>query len=162
VKPGNIMLTKSGPKLLDFGLARLRQDLGGAGPDESQLTKAKPLTQEGALLATFQYMAPEQLEGKDVDERTDIWALGLVVYEMVTGQKPFSGKSQASLMVPILKEEPPPLTQLQPMTPPALDRLVSRCLAKDPDDRWQSAQDIAYQPHSLADGASRRLRASAR
>ena len=122
-------------------------------------THVKPLTGEGRLIGTLQYMAPEQLEGKEVDERTDIWALGLVLYEMMAGQRTFSGKSQASLIGAILKEEPPPLTKLQPMTPPALDRLVRKCLDKDPETRWQSAHDLADElkwvagAGTLSDGA---------
>ncbi len=105
VKPGNVMLTKSGPKLLDFGLARVEKSRFRFASGSMLPTQAKPLTQEGAILGTFQYMAPEQLEGNEADERTDIWALGLVIYEMVTGQKAFSGKSQASLIGAILKED---------------------------------------------------------
>ncbi len=152
LKPGNMMLTKSGVKLLDFGLARLRQGFGGAGRDESAPTEAKPLTEEGTILGTLQYMAPEQLEGKEADERADIWALGVVLYEMTTGQKAFSGKSQASLIGAILKEEPLPLTRLQPMTPKALDRTVRTCLAKDPEDRWQCAHDLAQQLRWIVEG----------
>ncbi len=152
LKPGNMMLTKSGVKLLDFGLARLRQGFGGASGDESALTEAKPLTVEGTILGTLQYMAPEQLEGKEADERTDIWALGLVLYEMTTGQKAFSGKSQASLITAILSSEPVSIASSQPMVPSALDRLVRTCLAKDADDRWQSARDLAHQLRWIAEG----------
>ena len=100
------------------------------------------LTAEGAILGTFQYMAPEQIEGRDADARSDIFAFGAVLYEMVTGSRAFSGKTHASLISSILKDEPRPVTELQPLTPPLLDHIVSRCLAKDPDERWQDAGDL--------------------
>ena len=141
LKPGNIMLTKSGAKLLDFGLAKL--NVVGSGPDLSAVpTEQKSLTQPGAILGTFQYMAPEQLEGKEADARTDIFAFGAVLYEMLTGHRAFEGKSQASLIGAILKDEPPPISSVQTTTPPALDHVIQRCLAKDPDDRWQTASDV--------------------
>jgi eukaryotic-like serine/threonine-protein kinase len=141
LKPGNVMLTKSGVKLLDFGLAKAMES---AKPSASftGLPTEQALTQEGTILGTFQYMAPEQLEGKEADGRTDIFALGCVLYEMATGRKAFTGSSQASLMSAIMKEEPVPVSQIQPMAPPALDRVVKICLAKDPDERWQSAHDV--------------------
>jgi len=143
LKPGNIMLTKSGTKLLDFGLAKLKQEVAPANIQLSQLpTAGEPLTAQGTIVGTLQYMAPEQLEGKEVDARTDIFAFGTVVYEMATGKKAFEGKSQASLIAKILETDPPPMSSLQPMTPPALDRAVKTCLAKDPDDRFQSAHDL--------------------
>src|ERR1700694_889654 len=143
LKPGNIMLTKTGTKLLDFGLAKLKQEIAPANVQLSQLpTVNDPLTAHGTIVGTLQYMAPEQLEGKEVDARTDIFAFGAVVYEMATGKKCFEGKSQASLIAAILEREPPPMTSLQPMTPPALDRVVKKCLAKDPDDRWHAAKDL--------------------
>ncbi len=111
----------------------------------------KPLTEEGSILGTFQYMAPEQLEGREADERTDIFAFGAVLYEMLTGKKAFEGKSQASLIVAIMEREPKALSELQPMMPPALERLVKLCLAKDPDDRWQSALDMALQVKWIAE-----------
>jgi serine/threonine protein kinase len=125
VKPGNVMLTKSGAKLMDFGVARLRPRFGGESSDDSSATAARPLTEEGKFLGTLQYMAPEQLEGKSVDARTDIFALGSVVYEMVTGKRAFAGGSHASLIASILEKEP------EPVTPPVLDRVVRRSLAKD-------------------------------
>jgi len=144
LKPGNIMLTKAGAKLLDFGLAKFKVD---AVPVSSALTEmateSRKLTGEGTLLGTLQYMAPEQLEGKEADGRADIFALGAVLFEMVTGRAAFTGKSQASLIAAILASDPPPLATLQPMTPPALDRVVKQCLAKDPDERWQTARDLA-------------------
>ena len=143
LKPGNIMLTKTGAKLLDFGLAKLRPPgaPGAVGLTEAP-TVSSPLTGTGSILGTFQYMAPEQLEGREADARTDIFAFGAVVYEMVTGKRAFEGKSQASLISAIMSSEPPPMGQLQPVTPPALDRLVGVCLAKFPDDRWQTARDL--------------------
>src|SRR3984893_14144094 len=142
LKPGNIMLTKMGMKLLDFGLAKLRQDAAPVTPISELPTLNDPLTAQGTILGTLQYMAPEQLEGKEVDARTDIFAFGAVVYEMATGKKCFEGKSQASLIAKILETDPPPISSLQPMTPLALDRVVKRCLAKDRDERWQTARDL--------------------
>lgn len=142
LKPGNLMLTKSGAKLLDFGLAKAEQT-AFTGDMSKLATLSKPLTAEGTIVGTFQYMAPEQLEGKEADARTDIFAFGAVLYEMATGKKAFEGKSQASLISAIMTAEPTPITQLQPMTPPALDRLVRTCMAKDPEERWQSAHDVA-------------------
>ena len=155
LKPGNVMLTKSGPKLLDFGLAKLKQEVAPANVQLSQLPTANdPLTAQGTIVGTLQYMAPEQLEGKEVDARTDIFAFGFLVYEMATGKKAFEGKSQASLISAIMSFEPPPMSSLQPMTPPALDRVVKRCLAKDPDERWQSARDICEQLRWISDSGS--------
>jgi serine/threonine protein kinase len=155
LKPGNIMLTKSGSKLLDFGLAKLKQEVAPANVQLSQLPTAnEPLTAQGMLVGTLQYMAPEQLEGKQVDSRTDIFAFGTVIYEMATGQRAFQGKSQASVIAKILETDPPPISSLQPMTPPALDRVVKRCLAKEPDERWQSANDLANELKWIAEGGS--------
>ncbi|HXC33267.1 MAG TPA: protein kinase [Verrucomicrobiae bacterium] len=157
LKPGNIMLTKSGTKLLDFGLAKLAQDNNAPVAPESQLPTMKgAVTAQGTILGTLQYMAPEQVEGKtdQIDARTDIFAFGVVVYEMATGKKAFEGKSQASLMAKILETDPVPMATLAPMTPPALDRIVKRCLAKDPDDRWQSARDICQELRWISDGGS--------
>ena len=117
-------------------------------------TKSASLTGEGKILGTLQYMAPEQLEGKEADARTDIFAFGAVVYEMATGQRAFTGDSQASLIGAILKDEPPPMSTLQPVTPVALDYIVKTCLAKDPDDRWQSAGDVGRQVRGIIDGGS--------
>ena len=139
LKPGNIMLTKPGARLLDFGLAKSNASvLAGA----SMLPTAPNLTAQGTILGTFQYMAPEQIEGQEADARTDIFAFGVVLYEMVTGTRAFTGKTHASLISSILKDAPRPIIELQPLVPPLLDHIVSRCLAKDPDDRWQSASDL--------------------
>ena len=140
LKPGNVMLTRSGAKVLDFGLAKLRS---GGELDRNASTEAEPLTGAGAVLGTLQYMAPEQLEGKEVDARADLWALGAILYEMASGSRPFSGSSSASLMASILEREPRPLVDVLPIAPPSLDRVVRRCLAKHPDERWESARDLA-------------------
>jgi serine/threonine protein kinase len=144
-KPGNIMITKPGVKLTDFGLAKMRTSAREDQALSALPTEEKPLTEKGVILGTFQYMAPEQLEGKEADARTDIFAFGAVLYEMVTGKRAFEGKSQASLITAIMSAEPPAISSLQPMTPPALDHVVKTCLAKDPDRRWQSAGDVARQ-----------------
>jgi Tol biopolymer transport system component len=152
LKPGNIMLTKSGTKLLDFGLAKLRQETSAPNISLSKLPTADDaITAQGTILGTLQYMAPEQLEGKEADARTDIFALGAVVYEMATGRKAFEGKSQASVMAKILETDPPPMSSLQPMTPSALDRAVKTCLAKEPDSRWQTASDLCRELKWIAD-----------
>ena len=140
LKPANIMLTRSGAKLLDFGLAKLKQTLALTGL--SGLPTNDVLTTQGTILGTLQYMAPEQLEGNEADTRTDIFAFGAIVYEMITGKKAFEGKSQASLIAAILDRDPPALSTLQPMTPRILDRVLRKCLAKNPDDRWQAAADL--------------------
>jgi len=152
LKPGNVMLTKSGLKLLDFGLAKAMT----APTQQSSLTSLptqQGLTQEGTILGTFQYMAPEQLEGKDADARTDIFAFGAVLYEMATGRKAFAGSSQASLISSIMTADPPSISSVQPMSPPALDRVVRTCLSKDPEDRWQSARDVANELKWIAEGS---------
>ena len=155
LKPGNVMLTKSGVKLLDFGLAKAVAPAGPASALTSLPTMAGAnLTQEGTILGTFQYMAPEQLEGKEADVRTDIFAFGAVLYEMAAGKKAFSGASQASLIAAILEREPAPVSAIQPMTPPALDRVVKTCLAKDPEDRFQTAHDVKLQLQWIAEGGS--------
>ncbi|PYX76889.1 MAG: hypothetical protein DMG72_03640, partial [Acidobacteria bacterium] len=153
LKPGNIMLTKSGAKLLDFGLAKLKQEPTADALTEMTAEMGK-LTTEGTLLGTFQYMSPEQLEGKEADVRTDIFALGAVLYEMATGKPAFTGKTKASLIAFILSFEPAAITALQPMTPPALERVVKVCLAKDPDERWQTAQDVHLQLEWIRDAGS--------
>jgi serine/threonine protein kinase len=140
LKPGNIMLTKAGAKLLDFGLAKTgRSVVAGAGL--SMLPTTPPgLTVQGTILGTFQYMAPEQLEGHEADARTDIFAFGAVTYEMLTGKRAFAGKSQAMLIAAIMSSEPASTAVDQPLVPPALDRIVRKCLAKDPEARWQTAR----------------------
>src|SRR5713101_7951372 len=140
LKPGNIMLTATGAKLLDFGLARPAAvatslaTLTGTAP-----ARHSPVTHEGTIVGTLQYMSPEQVEGKEVDGRSDIFSLGAVLYEMVTGRRAFEGKSQLSVASAILEKEPAPISSVKPMTPPALDHAVKKCLAKPPDERWQSA-----------------------
>src|SRR2546425_9792523 len=142
LKPGNIMLTKCGAKLLDFGLAKPTQSAVLSGETLTASPPGRrPLTAEGAIGGTVQYMAPEQLEGNEADARTDIFSFGSVLYEMVTGKRAFEGKSHASVIAAILEHEPKPISAIQPMAPPALDRVVRTCLAKDPDERWQSARD---------------------
>lgn len=151
LKPSNVMLTKSGTKLLDFGLAKLKAS--PAASSLSQLPTANDaITAQGTILGTLQYMAPEQLEGKEADARTDIFAFGVVVYEMATGKKAFEGKSQASLIAKILETDPAPLSVLQPMTPPALDRVVKKCLAKEAEKRWQDASDLCDELNWIAEG----------
>ncbi|HTO76566.1 MAG TPA: protein kinase [Thermoanaerobaculia bacterium] len=163
LKPGNVMVSKSGVKLLDFGLAKVVAPVTPASGVTSLPTMqgSPDLTQGGTILGTFQYMAPEQLEGKDADPRTDIFALGAVLYEMATGRKAFAGKSQASLIGSILKDEPPAISAVQPMVPPALDRVVRTCLAKDPEDRWQSAHDIAAELKWISEGSQAGIAAPA-
>ena len=157
LKPGNVMITKSGVKLLDFGLAKAMTVPGaGSGASLTALPTqhGSNLTQEGTILGTFQYMAPEQLEGKEADARTDIFAFGAVLYEMATGRKAFSGSSQASLISSIMGGEPAPISTVSPMTPPAFDRVVRTCLAKDPEDRWQTAHDVGVQLKWIQEGGS--------
>ena len=150
IKPGNVMITKSGAKLLDFGLAKASViDVSVA-----DATQHKPLTQEGTILGTFQYMSPEQLEGTEADARSDIFALGAVLYEMATARRAFDGKTKTSLIAAIVKEHPRPIAELQPLTPPALQHVVDKCLAKDPDDRWQSVHDIAAELQWIAGAGS--------
>jgi eukaryotic-like serine/threonine-protein kinase len=154
LKPGNIMLTKSGSKLLDFGLAKLRQDAAPATPLSQLPTANDAITAQGTILGTLQYMAPEQLEAKEADARTDIFAFGVVVYEMATGKKAFAGKSQASVISAIMSSDPQPISSLQPMTPPALDRVVKKCLAKEPEKRWQAASDVCDELKWIAEQGS--------
>ena len=153
LKPGNVMLTKSGAKLMDFGLARA-SGLDAVSEMTSSPTVAGPLTAEGTILGTFQYMAPEQLEGQEADARADLWALGCVLYEMATGRRAFEGKSQASLIAAVMQTQPAPVSQVSSMSPPALDRLVQSCLAKDAADRIQSAHDVKLQLDWIAEGGS--------
>jgi len=144
LKPGNVMLTGSGVKLLDFGLAKVFSP-GTSQESLTGLPTQANLTKEGTILGTLQYMAPEQLEAKNADARTDIFAFGALLYEMATGRKAFAGSSQASLIGAILHTEPAPISDLQPLSPPGLERVVKRCLAKQPERRWQSARDIVLE-----------------
>lgn len=158
LKPGNVMITKAGAKLLDFGLAKVGER--GAIEGLSQIETinrevSEPLTQQGTIMGTFQYMAPEQLEGATADARTDIFALGAVLYEMATGKKAFEGKNRTSLIAAIVSSQPPPISAVQGMSPPALDHIIRKCLEKDPDDRWQSARDVAAELKWIAEGGSR-------
>jgi len=164
LKPGNIMLTKSGVKLLDFGLAKLTRDAAVTTNTVTTLPSAeRAITAEGSIIGTLQYMAPEQLEGAEADARTDIFSFGVVVYEMATGKKAFEGKSQASLIAKILEIDPPPISSLQPMTPPALDRVIRKCLAKEPDKRWQDPADFRTRLRACRRGRrSRGMAAEAR
>ncbi len=138
LKPGNIMLTRGGAKLLDFGLAKgLAKEADIGGPiSPSVSTEKKTLTEEGTIVGTFQYMAPEQLEGGGIDARTDIFALGAVLYEMVTARRAFPARSKASLIAAILATQPPSIRESQPSSPPALDRIIRTCLQKEPDERF--------------------------
>jgi len=160
LKPGNVFLVRGSsssapatPKLLDFGLAKLGPATS-MSPGLMTATATEPLTARGTILGTFQYMAPEQIEGGDADARTDIFAFGALLYEIVAGRKAFEGKSQASLLGAILKDDPPPLSQLQPLAPPAIDFLVRTCLAKDPDARFQTAHDVLLYLKWIAEGGS--------
>jgi Tol biopolymer transport system component len=143
LKPGNIMLTSTGAKLLDFGLAK-----PAALVDFDAMTAAKaesPITERGTIVGTFQYMSPEQVEGRELDGRSDIFSLGAVLYEMVTGQRAFEGKSRLSVASAILEKEPAPVTTLKPLAPVALDHAIRECLAKDPNERWQTARDLSHE-----------------
>jgi eukaryotic-like serine/threonine-protein kinase len=170
LKPANIMLTRSGAKLLDFGLAKTVSLLAprfeetaspippsvaeGEGATRIRLTEVRPLTTEGTIVGTFQYMAPEQLEGAEADARSDIFAFGAVLYEMITGKRAFDGRTKASLIASILDRDPTPISEIQPLSPPVLERIVKTCLAKDPDERWQSAHDLMRELEWIRDGIS--------
>src|SRR5215468_8473756 len=149
LKPGNIMITKTGAKLLDFGLAKSTVALAISG-DLSPTAGSSPVTEVGTVVGTFHYMSPEQVEGKELDGRSDIFSFGAVLYEMLTGQRAFTGKTQLSVASAILEREPTPITSIKPLTPRSLDIVVRRCLAKDPDDRWQSARDLALELRSVS------------
>ena len=151
LKPANVMLTRDSVKLLDFGLATLTERDEEAPIDA---TRSERLTEVGSIAGTVPYMAPEQIEGRDVDGRTDIFAFGVVLFEMLSGRRPFAGDSRASLMAAIVAAEPPALSSLQPRVPASLERLIRRCLAKDPDDRWQTARDMAAELRWIAEAGS--------
>jgi serine/threonine protein kinase/Tol biopolymer transport system component len=152
LKPANVMLTKTGTKLLDFGLAKPIALVPTGEVDAP--TVSKSLTEEGVIVGTFRYMAPEQLEGKDTDGRTDIFALGALLYEMGTARSAFNGASRATIIAAIMNSDPEPISQFQPLFPPALDRVVQTCLAKDPDERWQTAHDVRLQLEWIRDAGS--------
>jgi hypothetical protein len=165
LKLSNVMLTKTGAKLMDFGLAKAAPS--GAAP-ASSLTMTishpsadQPLTARGTIVGTFQYMSPEQTEGKEADARSDIFAMGALLYEMVTGQRAFTGKSQASIVAAILASEPAPISTVQPMTPPALAQVVKTCLAKDPEERFQTVHDLKLQLKWIAEASASQLAAPA-
>ncbi len=143
LKPANVMLTASGAKVLDFGLARWLRDESSDAHANSAVTAHPTLTQAGTIVGTVQYMAPEQLEGKPVDGRSDLFALGAILYEMTTGRRAFEGETAASVTAAILRSTPPPIATLEPLAPPALEHVVKNCLVKNPEQRWQSAGDIA-------------------
>ncbi len=156
LKPANVMLAKPGVKLLDFGLAKIER----ARAPASEATHTRTLTTDGTILGTIQYMAPEQVEGKEADARTDIFALGVLVYEMITAKKLFDGPTQANVIGAILKDETPPLIGIVPDVPVSLDRALARCLAKEPDDRWQTANDLLFELRSIASPAAAGVRGS--
>src|SRR5580692_1305009 len=158
LKPGNVMLTKTGAKLMDFGLAKeavaSATAASGLSPTLATPPGSHPLTAQGTVVGTFQYMSPEQIDGKEADARSDIFALGAVLYEACTGKRAFEGKTTASTIAAILAAEPPVISSIRPMTPPVLDSVVKTCLAKDPDDRFQSVHDLKLQLKWIAEGGS--------
>jgi serine/threonine protein kinase/Tol biopolymer transport system component len=170
LKPGNIMLTKGGAKLMDFGLAKSAVASAPGGASSAPLLSAartmsgaspvSPLTTAGTMIGTIQYMSPEQIEGKEADARSDLFALGAVLYEMVTGSRPFGGKSQISVASAILEKEPEPISAVQPLTPPAFEHIISACLAKNPEERFQTAQDVALQLKWIAKSGTQVLRST--
>ncbi len=163
LKPGNIILTPAGAKVLDFGLAKSAAPVSvsftapsgeaNAGMTATA-TQSSPLTVQGTVLGTFQYMSPEQLEGRETDARSDIFSFGAVLYEMATGKRAFPGKSRYSVASAILEKDPEPVSAVQPTAPPALERVVKRCLAKDPEDRWQTARDVTIELEAISEGGS--------
>jgi serine/threonine protein kinase/Tol biopolymer transport system component len=150
LKPGNIMLTPTGAKLLDFGLAKATPSLV-AGATLPAATRNSPMTEQGTIVGTFQYMSPEQIGGKELDGRSDIFSFGAVLYEMLTGERAFEGKGHLSVASAILEKEPVPISSIKPMTPPALDHTIRRCMSKDPDERWQTARDLQRELKWIAD-----------
>src|ERR1700691_1730148 len=166
LKPGNIMLTRAGAKLMDFGLAKATSpNLGVSGSSAPLLSAARtmsgaspmsPLTTAGAIIGTIQYMAPEQLEGKEADARSDLFALGAILYEIVTGNRPFAGRSQISVASAILEKVPEPITATHPLTPPVFEQVVATCLGKNPDDRFQTAHDLRRRVKWIGEGKPQR------
>jgi serine/threonine protein kinase/Tol biopolymer transport system component len=154
LKPGNIMLTSSGAKLLDFGLAKPAAALMSGVTMSAAAMPTSPVTEEGTIVGTFHYMSPEQVEGKELDGRSDIFSLGAVLYEMLTGKRAFEGKSQLSVASAILEKEPAPIASIKPLTPPGLDHTIRRSLAKDPDERWQMARDLGLELKWIAESGS--------
>jgi eukaryotic-like serine/threonine-protein kinase len=154
LKPGNVMLTATGAKLLDFGLAKPTAPLATLATLTAMTPLQSPVTQAGTIVGTFQYMSPEQVEGKEVDGRSDIFSLGAVLYEMLTGNKAFEGRSQLSVASAILEKEPAPISAVKPLTPPALDHVIRKCLAKIADERWQSASDLASELKWISEAGS--------
>src|SRR5262245_49712216 len=150
LKPANVMLTRDGVKLLDFGLAKLQPD----ADDALAATATAELTTEGTVLGTVAYMPPEHLDGAECDARGDIFSLGVVLYEMVCGRRPFEGESKPRVMAAILEQEPPPASSREPTVPPVLDHVLRRCLAKDPEERWQTASDVGIALGWVLEGGS--------
>jgi eukaryotic-like serine/threonine-protein kinase len=169
LKPANVMLTKTGAKLMDFGLAKATPTspapISSLSMTMSQPSAGRsldhPLTAQGTIMGTFQYMSPEQTEGKEADARSDIFAMGALLYEMVTGKRAFMGKSQASVVAAILASEPASISTVQPMAPPALVQVVKTCLAKDPEERFQTVHDLKLQLKWIAEASASQLAAPA-
>jgi eukaryotic-like serine/threonine-protein kinase len=154
LKPGNIMITATGTKLLDFGLSKPAAPLANLATLTATAVPSSPVTEQGTIVGTFQYMSPEQVEGKELDSRSDIFSLGAVLYEMLTGKRAFEGKSQLSVASAILEKEPAPISTVKPLTPPALDHAIKKCLAKLTDERWQSASDLASELKWIGESGS--------
>src|SRR5271165_833212 len=154
LKPGNIILTKSGAKLLDFGLAKSEPSASMGKTLTDATPRSVPMTKLGTVIGTVPYMSPEQLDGKEIDARSDIFSLGAVLYEMVTGNRAFQGQSEFSVASAILHKDPAPISALQPLAPPALERTIQVCLAKNPDERWQSASDLWNELRWISEGGS--------
>ncbi len=151
LKPRNVMLTATGAKLLDFGLAKLRD--GDYRDGAREPTESAPLTREGDILGTLPYMAPEQIDGQEIDTRTDIFSFGVVLYEMMTGQRPFAGNTRSALIAAIVGGQPLPAASLEPGISLPLERVIERCLAKDRNGRWQTARDLATELEWIAAGS---------
>jgi serine/threonine protein kinase len=159
LKPGNVMLAKSGAKLMDFGLAKplgfaASASIPAFSAAATMTSPASPLTKAGTVVGTVQYMSPEQIQGREADARSDLFAFGATLYEMLSGKRAFEGKSQLSVAGAILERDPAPLSTLQPLIPPSLERVVNKCLAKDPEERWQTARDLATQLRWIAEGTT--------